>query len=143
MFIIDGSSSIKQDDFRRVQAFLAKTVASFASPTEDPDVGSPLRVSAIQFSGNPNTEFSFNTFGDSSEAENYFQNKLRHKGGVTNTGKALLYALNKELKEERGMRPGVPKQIIVFTDGLATDKLEGPTREFHQRKPGSTTHTST
>lgn len=75
------------------------------------------RVAAIQFSGNPSTEFSFNTFTNSDDAQDYFLNRLRHKRGVTNTGRALDHALTQELQ--------APTLLPSSSSSLTQSRLSG------------------
>lgn len=51
----------------------------------------------------------------------------------TLTGNALYFLRDNVLLEERGMRPFVPKNIVLFTDGKSRDDVEGISAELKGR----------
>uniref|UniRef100_A0A8D0CFC3 Collagen alpha-1(XII) chain n=2 Tax=Salvator merianae TaxID=96440 RepID=A0A8D0CFC3_SALMN len=117
VFLTDGSWSIGDDNFHKVVKFVFNTVGAF-------DVINPagIQVSFVQYSDDPKSEFNLNTYDDKALALGALQN-IRYRGGNTKTGKALTFIKDKVLTWESGMRRGVPKVLVVVTDGRSQDEV--------------------
>ncbi|XP_062981009.1 collagen alpha-1(XII) chain isoform X2 [Elgaria multicarinata webbii] len=117
VFLTDASWSIGDDNFNKVVKFVFNTVGAF-------DLINPagIQVSLVQYSDDPKSEFHLNTYDDKARALGALQN-IRYRGGNTKTGKALTFIKNKVLTWESGMRKGVPKVLVVVTDGRSQDEV--------------------
>ena len=77
----------------------------------------------INFNTYPYELFNFLNFQNLANIENII-NGIFYNGGGTNTADALKLANDRILQESLGMRPersGVPKIVIVLTDGESND----------------------
>ena len=77
----------------------------------------------INFNTYPYELFNFLNFQNLANIENII-NGIFYNGGTTNTADALKLANDRILQESLGMRPersGVPKIVIVLTDGESND----------------------
>nr|XP_028578625.1 collagen alpha-1(XII) chain isoform X4 [Podarcis muralis] len=117
VFLTDASWSIGDDNFHKVLKFVFNTVGAF-------DLINPagIQVSLVQYSDDPKSEFHLNTYDDKAQALGALQN-IRYRGGNTKTGKALTFIKDKVLTWESGMRKGVPKVLVVVTDGRSQDEV--------------------
>ncbi|XP_061479123.1 collagen alpha-1(XII) chain isoform X1 [Rhineura floridana] len=117
VFLTDASWSIGDDNFNKVVKFVFNTVGAF-------DLINPagIQVSFVQYSDDPKSEFNLNTYDDKAPALGALQN-IRYRGGNTKTGKALTFIKDKVLTWESGMRKGVPKVLVVVTDGRSQDEV--------------------
>ncbi|XP_077162695.1 collagen alpha-1(XII) chain isoform X2 [Paroedura picta] len=117
VFLTDASWSIGDDNFHKVLKFVFNTVGAF-------DLINPagIQVSFVQYSDNAQSEFHLNTYDDKAQALGALQN-IRYRGGNTKTGKALTFIKDKVLTWESGMRKGVPKVLVVVTDGRSQDEV--------------------
>ncbi|CAI5769701.1 collagen alpha-1(XII) chain isoform X1 [Podarcis lilfordi] len=117
VFLTDASWSIGDDNFHKVLKFVFNTVGAF-------DLINPagIQVSLVQYSDDPKSEFHLNTYDDKAQALGAIQN-IRYRGGNTKTGKALTFIKDKVLTWESGMRKGVPKVLVVVTDGRSQDEV--------------------
>uniref|UniRef100_A0A8C3XMA4 VWFA domain-containing protein n=1 Tax=Chelydra serpentina TaxID=8475 RepID=A0A8C3XMA4_CHESE len=124
VFLVDGSWSIGNENFRRIQDFLYIMVSGF-------DVGEDkIRIGLIQYSDAPHTEFFLSTYNDKEAILKKIQT-LRYKGGGTKTGESLRFMLENHFKETVGSRreEGVPQIAVVITDGKAQDNIQEPAKE--------------
>ena len=77
----------------------------------------------INFNTRPYELFNFLNFQNIANIENII-NGINYNGGGTDTAEALKLANERILQESLGMRPersGVPKIVIVLTDGESND----------------------
>uniref|UniRef100_A0A8C0J562 Collagen type XII alpha 1 chain n=1 Tax=Chelonoidis abingdonii TaxID=106734 RepID=A0A8C0J562_CHEAB len=118
VFLTDASWSIGDDNFNKVVKFVFNTVGAF-------DLINPagIQVSFVQYSDDAKSEFKLNTYDDKAQALGALQN-IRYKGGNTRTGKALTFIKERVLTWESGMRRGVPKVLVVVTDGRSQDEVK-------------------
>uniref|UniRef100_A0A8C4T4S9 Cochlin n=1 Tax=Erpetoichthys calabaricus TaxID=27687 RepID=A0A8C4T4S9_ERPCA len=116
-FLIDGSSSVGDNNFRLVLDFIANIAKAF----EISDIGS--RMGAIQFTYEQKTEFDFNTHStkDTTLAAIY---GIRYLSGGTATGEAITYAAGTLFKPHKG---GSRRNfLIIITDGQSYDDVKAP-----------------
>uniref|UniRef100_K7GEE6 VWFA domain-containing protein n=1 Tax=Pelodiscus sinensis TaxID=13735 RepID=K7GEE6_PELSI len=124
VFLVDGSWSIGDKNFKSMQDFLYTMVSSF-------DVGEDkIRVGLIQYSNAPTTEFFLNTYHHKEDILKKIQ-KLHYQGGGTKTGESLQFMLENHFKETAGsrMEEGVPQIAVMITDGQAQDNIREPARK--------------
>lgn len=116
---MDGSYSIGLANFAKVRAFLEVLVNTF-------DIGEDkVRIGLVQYSRDPHTEFYLDTHHEL-EAVVAAVRSFPYRGGSTNTGRALTYVRERVLRESRGARSGVPRVVILITDGKSSDAFRDP-----------------
>uniref|UniRef100_A0A8C5SF87 Collagen type XII alpha 1 chain n=1 Tax=Laticauda laticaudata TaxID=8630 RepID=A0A8C5SF87_LATLA len=117
VFLTDASWSIGDENFNKVVKFVFNTIGAF-------DLINPsgIQVSFVQYSDDPKSEFNLNTYDEKAQALGALQ-YIQYRGGNTRTGKALAFIKEKVLTWERGMRKGVPKVLVVVTDGRSQDEV--------------------
>ncbi|XP_066529510.1 cochlin [Hoplias malabaricus] len=116
-FLIDGSSSVGDANFRLVLSLLSSIARNF----DISDIGS--RVGAIQFTYDQRLEFGFNEHTRKDDALKAIQN-IPYMSGGTATGDAITYAVE-NLFQPRTMGLG-RKFLIIVTDGQSYDDVRGP-----------------
>uniref|UniRef100_A0A3Q1EIF9 Cochlin n=1 Tax=Acanthochromis polyacanthus TaxID=80966 RepID=A0A3Q1EIF9_9TELE len=112
-FLIDGSSSVGDTNFRLVLDFLAGIARSF----EISDVGA--RIGAVQFTYDQRLEFGLFDYSNKEEAISALR-RIPYMAGGTSTGSAISFATQK-LQAGRGRN-----FLIVVTDGQSYDDVAGP-----------------
>ena len=126
-FLIDGSGSINYfgaGNFRKCLEFVKALIGAFViSPTH-------TRVGAIVFSYNSELQFDFNKYNTKSSVEAAIDG-IKYPGYSTYTGKGLKMAGEKLFNN---VRRGVPRVLVVITDGFAHDNVARPSAEL--RKAG-------
>lgn len=121
VFLVDGSWSISQQNFKTIKGFLYTLVNNF-------DIGEDkVQIGLIQYSDQPHNEFFLNTYQRKEDILYNIQN-LRHKGGGTKTGESLQFMLDTQFNEMAGSRrnEGIPQIAVVLTDGQAQDNIREP-----------------
>ncbi|CAB4015608.1 von Willebrand factor A domain-containing 2-like [Paramuricea clavata] len=129
VFLLDESGSLKLRDFSDSLNFVKNMTKAF------PD---------DKLSGKNGTRFGLSTFSSSYRSHFYLSNYTKQSdylsaigrvsfasGGSTRLGRALGEILTDQFTEERGLRPevdGVPRILIVLTDGKATDSVSIPAK---------------
>ncbi|KAJ7988915.1 hypothetical protein DPEC_G00314140 [Dallia pectoralis] len=117
VLLVDGSYSIGLQNFAKVRAFLEVLVNSF-------DVGhDKVRLSLVQYSRDPHTEFALNTYNDIASVVKAVRH-FPYRGGSTNTGKAMNFVRDKVFVTTRGSRQGVPRVMVLITDGKSSDSFK-------------------
>lgn len=120
---MDGSYSIGLANFAKVRAFLEVLVNTF-------DIGEDkVRIGLVQYSRDPHTEFYLDTHHHL-EAVVAAVRSFPYRGGSTNTGRALTYVRERVLRESRGARAGVPRVVILITDGKSSDAFRDPAAQL-------------
>ncbi|XP_017331296.1 cochlin isoform X2 [Ictalurus punctatus] len=116
-FLIDGSSSVGDTNFKLVLSLLSSIARNF----DISDVGS--RIGAVQFTYDQRLEFGFSDYKKKDEALRALQN-IPYLSGGTATGDAITYAM------ENLFQPGTmgsgKKFLIIVTDGQSYDDVKGP-----------------
>lgn len=118
MFLLDGSDNT-QSGFPAMKSFVQRVVESL-SVGENKD-----RVSVVQYSSDPKTHFSLNTYEEKQDVLAAVQ-QLNHKGGKPlNTGAALAYVRNNAFTDSSGSRhqDGVPQILIMLNGGRSQDDV--------------------
>lgn len=116
-FLVDGSTSIWQDDFQRMKTFLKDVIKLF---TIGPDA---VRFGVVQYSyaTTIKVEFELHDHNTSINLEKAINN-INQVYGDTYTGAALTFM--QSLLEKA--RHYVPRYLIVLTDGKAHDDVTVP-----------------
>uniref|UniRef100_A0A3B3VJQ0 Collagen type XIV alpha 1 chain n=1 Tax=Poecilia latipinna TaxID=48699 RepID=A0A3B3VJQ0_9TELE len=123
-FLVDGSWSIGDDNFMKITRFLYSTMGSL-------DLIGPdgTQVAVAQFSDDARTEFLLSSHGNKEALLEAIQ-KIRYKGGNTKTGRAIKHVKESIFTPEAGARRGVPKVLVVLTDGRSQDDVNKVSKEM-------------
>ena len=117
VFLLDGSSSIQQEDFKKMKAFLASLVQDF-------DVSiNRVRVGAAQFSDSYRPEFLLGRFAGKKELSFQIEH-IDQLFGNTHIG-AALHNVGHYFQPHMGSRinAGTPQVLLVLTDGQSQDDV--------------------
>ncbi|XP_062296767.1 cochlin [Scomber scombrus] len=114
-FLIDGSSSVGEGNFRLVLDFLAGIAKSF----DISDVGS--HIGAVQYTYDQRLEFNLFDHSNKDDAVNALR-RIPYMSGGTATGSAISFT-TQNLFRRTG--PG-RNYLIVVTDGQSYDGVRGP-----------------
>ncbi|XP_078508318.1 matrilin-4 isoform X2 [Lissotriton helveticus] len=119
VFVIDGSKSVRPQNFELVKQFVTKIVDSLAISPQG------TRVGLVQYSSRVRTEFDLNQFKTAKDVKDAVLNiEYMEKG--TMTGLALEHMVEQSFSEAAGARPlskNVPRIGLVFTDGRSQDSI--------------------
>uniref|UniRef100_A0A8C6XQ35 Cochlin n=1 Tax=Naja naja TaxID=35670 RepID=A0A8C6XQ35_NAJNA len=122
-FLIDGSSSIGDNNFNLMLGFIRNVVKSF----DITDVGAKIAV--IQFTYNQHIEFSFTDYKTKENVLSGVQ-AIRYMSGGTATGEAITYVTKNVFAP---VRDGANKNFLVLlTDGQSYDDIRGPATAAHK-----------
>ncbi|XP_053700196.1 collagen alpha-1(XIV) chain isoform X1 [Synchiropus splendidus] len=123
-FLVDGSWSIGDDNFMKITNFLHSTMGSL-------DLVGPdgTQVAIVQFSDDARTEFQLSSHGNKEALLEAIQ-KIRYKGGNTKTGRAIKHVQESIFTQDAGARRGVPKVLVVLTDGRSQDDVNKVSKEM-------------
>uniref|UniRef100_A0A8B9TGV1 VWFA domain-containing protein n=1 Tax=Anas platyrhynchos TaxID=8839 RepID=A0A8B9TGV1_ANAPL len=128
VFLVDGSESVRSDDFQKVKDFMQ----SFANNV---DVGlDNVRIGLLQFSSKMREEFQLDRYNTADDMGKAIQKMKQIRTG-TQTGKALNLAAP-YFDRPKGGRPELKQYLIVVTDGESHDSVVKPARAI--RKKGVT-----
>ncbi|MBN3325895.1 CO6A6 protein, partial [Atractosteus spatula] len=124
VMLIDGSESIRREDFRRMQNFMNDLVGNFHIDQTS------VRVGVAQFSTEPQKEFYLSEF-DSEDAIKERILQMKQMKQSTYTGKALRF-IRSFFEPSAGSRIQqlVPQNLIVITDGDSQDPVEESAAEL-------------
>lgn len=117
VFLLDGSTSIDPEDFKKMKAFLASLVQDF-------DVSANrARIGAAQFSHDYRPEFLLGRFTGKKEISFQIEN-IKQLFGNTHIG-AALQNVGHYFQPHMGSRinTGTPQVLLVLTDGQSQDEV--------------------
>ncbi|XP_054827348.1 cochlin [Eublepharis macularius] len=116
-FLIDGSSSVGDSNFRLMLEFIGNVAKAF----EITDIGS--KIAAVQFTYDQRTEFSFTDYNTKEKVLAALRG-VRYMSGGTATGEAITYATRNVFGP---VKNGPNKNfLVVLTDGQSYDDVRGP-----------------
>lgn len=122
-FLIDGSSSVGDNNFHLMLEFISNVVKSF----DITDIGAKIAV--VQFTYNQRTEFSFTDYKTKEKVLSGVQ-AIRYMSGGTATGEAITYVIKKVFAP---VRDGANKNfLVILTDGQSYDDIRGPATAAHK-----------
>ncbi|XP_031429590.1 collagen alpha-1(XIV) chain isoform X2 [Clupea harengus] len=124
VFLVDGSWSIGDDNFQKIIRFLYSTVGSL-----DVIGLEGTQVAIAQFSDDARTEFKLNSYSDKESLLDAVQ-RISYKGGNTKTGRAMKHVKEAIFTVEGGIRRGIPKVLVVLTDGRSQDDVNKVSKEM-------------
>ncbi|XP_073787351.1 collagen alpha-1(XIV) chain isoform X2 [Danio rerio] len=117
VFLVDGSWSIGDDNFQKIIRFLHSTAGALDQIGPD-----GTQVAIAQFSDDARTEFSLSSHSSKEELLTAIQ-RVSYKGGNTKTGRAMKHVKDSVFAPVGGARRGVPKVLVVLTDGRSQDDV--------------------
>ncbi|XP_061617020.1 collagen alpha-1(XIV) chain-like isoform X3 [Phyllopteryx taeniolatus] len=123
-FLVDGSWSIGDDNFLKIIGFLYSTAGALDQIGPD-----GTQVAIAQFSDDTRTEFALNAYDDKERLLDAV-NKISYKGGNTKTGRAIQHVKDSIFTAQGGVRRGVPKVLVVLTDGRSQDDVDEVSEEM-------------
>lgn len=116
VFLIDGSKSVRPENFELVKKFINQIVDSL-------EVSDTLaHVGLVQYSSSVRQEFPLGRYNNKKDIKTAVKRMAYMEKG-TMTGQALKYLVDNSFAVSNGARPGVPKVGIVFTDGRSQDYI--------------------
>ncbi|KFP02845.1 Cartilage matrix protein, partial [Calypte anna] len=116
VFLIDGSKSVRPENFELVKKFINQIVDSLEVSDKQAQVG------LVQYSSSVRQEFPLGQFKTKKDIKAAVK-KMSYMEKGTMTGQALKYLVDSSFASINGARPGVPKVGIVFTDGRSQDYI--------------------
>ncbi|NXY47225.1 MATN1 protein, partial [Ceuthmochares aereus] len=116
VFLIDGSKSVRPENFELVKKFINQIVDSLEVSDKQAQVG------LVQYSSSVRQEFPLGQFKNKKDIKAAVK-KMSYMEKGTMTGQALKYLIDSSFSIVNGARPGVPKVGIVFTDGRSQDYI--------------------
>ncbi|NWH86357.1 MATN1 protein, partial [Aegithalos caudatus] len=116
VFLIDGSKSVRPENFELVKKFINQIVDSLEVSDRQAQVG------LVQYSSSVRQEFPLGHFRNKKDIKAAVK-KMSYMEKGTMTGQALKYLVDSSFSVINGARPGVPKVGIVFTDGRSQDYI--------------------
>ncbi|KAM8785024.1 collagen alpha-1(XIV) chain isoform 1-T1 [Rhynchonycteris naso] len=126
VFMVDGSWSIGDENFNKITDFLYNTVGALNKIGAD-----GTQVAMVQFTDDPRTEFKLDTYKSKETLLDAIKH-ISYKGGNTKTGKAIKHVRDTLFNSEAGTRRGIPKVIVVITDGRSQDDVNKISREMQE-----------
>lgn len=118
-FLLDGSGSINKYDagnFQKCLGFVKSLAKAFPSSS----------VGTIVFSYRSELKFGFNQYKTPADVQTAID-RITYPGHSTYTGKGLKMASEKLFK---GVTKGIPRVLIVITDGKSHDDVTIPSEEL-------------
>ncbi|KAJ7304222.1 hypothetical protein JRQ81_011758 [Phrynocephalus forsythii] len=116
VFLIDGSKSVRPENFELVKRFINQIVDSLDVSDKNAQVG------LIQYSSSVRQEFPLGQYKNKQDIKAAVR-RMSYMEKGTMTGQALKYLVDSSFTPSSGARPGVPKVAIVFTDGRSQDYI--------------------
>ncbi|KAM4692552.1 matrilin-4 [Rhinophrynus dorsalis] len=116
VFVIDGSKSVRPQNFELVKQFVLKIVDSLDISVQGTHVG------LVQYSSRVRTEFPLNQYKSAKDIHTAVKN-IQYMEKGTMTGLALKHMVEQSFSEAEGARKNVPKIGLVFTDGRSQDDI--------------------
>ena len=133
VFLLDESGSISSRDFENAKDFVNSIINAFPDDSIGGRNGTQFGLSA--FSTSYRSVFSLSSYSTKSQ---YFAtvNRVSKVGGSTRLGSALNQILPAQFAESKGLRPetdGLPRILIVLTDGRSSDSVAIPAKNIHNQ----------
>nr|XP_010333276.1 cochlin isoform X2 [Saimiri boliviensis boliviensis] len=121
-FLIDGSSSVGDSNFRLMLEFVSNIAKTF----EISDIGA--KIAAVQFTYDQHIEFSFTDYNTKENVLAAIRN-IRYMSGGTATGDAISFTVRNVFGP---IRESPNKNfLVIVTDGQSYDDVQGPAAAAH------------
>jgi len=124
--VLDSSSSVRANNWPKMINLVTNVLDEF---TIGPNAA---QVSVFRYNKviDTDSQILFGQYNDSTSL--YTQiNKIPYNGAGTYTGQALNYVHDVVLSPANGNRPDVPDLVLIMTDGVSQDDIEGPAVQLH------------
>ncbi|XP_048187741.1 integrin alpha-M-like [Perognathus longimembris pacificus] len=108
VFLIDGSGSIRGNDFQKMKEFVSTVMNQFTN--------SKTLFSLMQYSENFWTHFTFSDFKNNPNPRSLIA-PIRQLNGRTHTATAILKVVTELFQSSHGARENAVKILVVITDG--------------------------
>ncbi|XP_066300013.1 collagen alpha-3(VI) chain-like [Branchiostoma lanceolatum] len=119
LFLLDGSGSVGPANFDLMKDFTRTLARNF-------DIAANLtQIGVVQYSDTVNREFGLGDFHNRQDVLNAI-NAISYQAGGTLTGAAIDFVRQTSFTTADGDRPDVPNMLIVVTDGVSGDSVQGP-----------------
>ncbi|XP_078660839.1 uncharacterized protein LOC144905190 isoform X3 [Branchiostoma floridae x Branchiostoma belcheri] len=119
VFLLDGSGSVGADNFDLMKDFTRTLARNF-------DIAANMtQVGVVQYSSTVNREFGLGDFHTRPDVLNAIS-AISYQRGSTLTGAAIDFVRQTSFTPGDGDRPDVPNMLIVLTDGVSSDNVQGP-----------------
>ena len=130
VFVLDASGSIGRTNFESMKQFVGDIVGSFNVSSTN------TRVGVVTFSSRPSTVIRMGQHSSTAQltGRSGAIASVRYTGGGTKTGAAIDFALANHFSVRGGARPanaGIPKVMVVVTDGKSFDDVNAPSKRAH------------
>ena len=126
VFLLDDSGSVEIGDFRESLDFVKNMTKAFSDENLRGDDGTRFGLST--FSSDYQPHFYLSNYTNQTSYMSAID-RVSYRGHGTKLGYALQRIISDQFTEARGLRPevdGLPRILIVLTDGKATDSVSIP-----------------
>ena len=133
VFLLDESGSVSSSDFLRAKNFVSSVLRSFPDDHIGGTNGTRFGLSA--FSSSYRSIFYLSTYSTKSQYLRAIDRVTQRSGG-TRLGSALYSVLRIQFTVLRGLRPeteGLPRILIVLTDGESSDSVATPAKNIRNQ----------
>lgn len=130
---MDGSASVKEQDFEQFKNFVKSLVGSYTISE------SGVRFSVVEYSDKARIAIPLSRYSDSNQLKTEI-NGIQPSGGTSQIKKALETALREGFSSENGARPDAPKTLILITDGKSAGEASLQGAVLALRKSGVVVH---
>ena len=130
VFLIDESGSIDSSDFESAKTFVSSIIGAFPDDKIGKN-GSQFGLSVFDSTYRP--VFYLSTYSTKAQYLTAINRVTQNQGG-TRLGAALTQILSDQFTEARGLRSeteGLPRILIVLTDGRSDDSVATPAANIH------------
>ncbi|XP_054454415.1 integrin alpha-X-like [Anoplopoma fimbria] len=117
-FLLDGSGSVSNTDFKTMKGFVKNLVRSLLP------LGTKFAIA--QFARDPKIHFFFNDFLSGTKPWEAKIDEIKQLGSTTYTAEAIKHVVTNVFIPSRGSRSNVKKVLIVITDGESHDRRDLP-----------------
>ncbi|XP_062866546.1 integrin alpha-D [Trichomycterus rosablanca] len=116
VFMFDGSSSMRDEDFKKNKDFIWDIVTKLKNTS--------IQFAAAQFSTNIRTVFDFNDYINGTAKKKL--NDEEHMKALTNTHRSIRFILDNLFENKTsGADPEATKALVIITDGSPSDRSSG------------------
>eukprot|EP01084_Bolivina_argentea_P111503 198914_1 len=124
VFLLDSSGSVGTDNFEIAKNWVIEFIKFFDESNNL--MNTRFGVSTFSSLADYSDNIYLNEYSTITEYENKISNII-YDGGSTYLGDALINIGNNQFNENKGMRElslGIPRLLIVLTDGISTDNVD-------------------
>ena len=129
VFLLDDSGSVIHSNFNESLEFVKSIIKAFPNKKLRGQDGTRFGLS--KFSAGYKPHFYLSNYTKQSDYLSAVSSVSYSDGSSTKLGLALRLIVNDQFNEKRGLRPkidGVPRILIVLTDGKSMDKVSDPAK---------------